>query len=47
MRALTPTLAVQSEADRKRRILAAASRQLGKDLPVFSQMRDLPKWPAC
>jgi predicted glycogen debranching enzyme len=40
MRALTPTLAVQSEADRKRRILAAASRQLGKDLPAFSQIRD-------
>jgi predicted glycogen debranching enzyme len=40
MRALTPALALQSESERKRRILAVASRELGKDLPVFSQMRD-------
>jgi predicted glycogen debranching enzyme len=32
MRALSPTLAIQSEAERKRRILTVASRKLGKDI---------------
>jgi predicted glycogen debranching enzyme len=32
MRALTPALALQSEAERKRRILAAAAGKLGKDV---------------
>jgi predicted glycogen debranching enzyme len=40
MRALTPALAVQSERERKRRILAAASRQLGKE--VHTVVEDHP-----
>ena len=32
MRALSPTLAIRSEAERKRRILTVASRKLGKDI---------------
>src|SRR5580704_1117673 len=32
MRALSPTLAIQSEAERKRRILTVASRKLGEDI---------------
>jgi predicted glycogen debranching enzyme len=32
MRALSPTLAIQSEEERKRRILTVASRKLGKDI---------------